>query len=284
MISWSNAHVRAAAAASELQADLTSTSPGRSMSSTPWRVRPRARLRTAGARVGLYLPEKPTPGILLHSGHPRTRQRYTAGHELGHHVFGHAAEADVDLEGALQRGHVNRWPDHREGGRGLRRLVSDAAPADPRRSITNSGIGRARGPARRLRPVAVAGNQLHGHRPRSSPPCSSSTPPSPTAGHRCSRARSSSAGRRHGPRRPAQRRLVARRAPPPPPDRRAAGTARDHPRRDPRRRLHLARRRTAPRAAAAGRLLRRRLGARTRPRPARHRATWSAARRRGRWR
>jgi hypothetical protein len=64
-----------------------------------------------GKVSGLYLPEEPTRGILLHEGHPRTRQRYTAGHELGHHVFGHAAEVDGDLELALGRTDVDRWPD-----------------------------------------------------------------------------------------------------------------------------------------------------------------------------
>jgi hypothetical protein len=65
-----------------------------------------------GKVSGLYLPGHPSAGILLHEGHPRTRQRYTAGHELGHHVFEHAAEVDVDLEGSLRRGDVERWPNH----------------------------------------------------------------------------------------------------------------------------------------------------------------------------
>jgi len=65
-----------------------------------------------GKVSGLYLPKRQNPGILLHQGHPRTRQRYTAGHELGHHVFNHAAEVDVDLEVALRRGNINQWPDH----------------------------------------------------------------------------------------------------------------------------------------------------------------------------
>jgi Zn-dependent peptidase ImmA (M78 family) len=113
MISWSDAHVRAAAAASELQADLALdlTRPVDVFDAVQ-RLGLVLAFAPLGRVSGLYLPEKPTAGILLHSGHPRTRQRYTAGHELGHHVFGHAAEADVDLEGALQRGNVDRWPDH----------------------------------------------------------------------------------------------------------------------------------------------------------------------------
>jgi hypothetical protein len=61
---------------------------------------------------GLYLPGGATPGILIHEGHPRTRQRYTAAHELGHHVFEHATTIDFDLEAGLQRGRGEGWPDH----------------------------------------------------------------------------------------------------------------------------------------------------------------------------
>jgi Zn-dependent peptidase ImmA (M78 family) len=64
-----------------------------------------------GRASGLYLPNQETPGILLNDGHPRTRQRYTAGHELGHHAFRHAGDVDFDIEGALLRGDVQRWPD-----------------------------------------------------------------------------------------------------------------------------------------------------------------------------
>ncbi len=113
MISWADAHRRAAAAAGELHGDLNTdlTRPvdvfgaisqlGLVLAFAP-----------LGRVSGLYLPEQPTPGILLHSGHPRTRQRYTAGHELGHHVFHHAAEVDLDTEDALRRGNVDGWPDH----------------------------------------------------------------------------------------------------------------------------------------------------------------------------
>jgi IrrE N-terminal-like domain/Chagasin family peptidase inhibitor I42 len=61
---------------------------------------------------GVYVPGSGSSGILLHQGHPLTRQRYTAGHELGHHVFRHAATQDFDLESALRREDVDRWPDH----------------------------------------------------------------------------------------------------------------------------------------------------------------------------
>lgn len=147
MISWGDAHTRAAAAASELQADLNIdlTRPVDVFDAIQ-RLGLVLAFAPLGRVSGLYLPERPTPGILLHSGHPRTRQRYTAGHELGHHVFDHAAEVDVDLEGALQRGNVDRWPDHEKEAeafgawflmprrlirQGLRDLGIGDKPSDP---------------------------------------------------------------------------------------------------------------------------------------------------------
>lgn len=147
MISWADAHTRAATAASELQADLDIdlTRPVDVFDAVQ-RLGLVLAFAPLGRVSGLYLPEQPTSGILLHSGHPRTRQRYTAGHELGHHVFGHAAEADIDLEGALQRGNVDRWPDHEKEAEafgawflmprrliraGLRELGIGARPSDP---------------------------------------------------------------------------------------------------------------------------------------------------------
>jgi Domain of unknown function (DUF955)./Chagasin family peptidase inhibitor I42. len=112
MTTWADAHARAAVLASELHADL-----GISLDRP---VDVFAAVRRSGivlafsplGRVsGLYLPGGLSPGILLHSGHPRTRQRYTAAHELGHHKFGHATEIDHDLE-SVQRADVDRWPDH----------------------------------------------------------------------------------------------------------------------------------------------------------------------------
>lgn len=113
MITWAEAHTRAAAAAAELQADLNIdlTRPV-DVFDAVGRLGLVLAFAPLGKVSGLYLPRQASPGILLHSGHPRTRQRYTAGHELGHHVFGHAAEIDADLELALRRGDVDRWPDH----------------------------------------------------------------------------------------------------------------------------------------------------------------------------
>jgi Zn-dependent peptidase ImmA (M78 family)/predicted secreted protein len=68
--------------------------------------------RPLGKVSGVYVPGKPASGILLHEGHPRTRQRYSAGHELGHHVFGHTAEIDLEPEQGLERAATERWPAH----------------------------------------------------------------------------------------------------------------------------------------------------------------------------
>lgn len=113
MISWADAHRRAGVLAAELHADLE-IQLDRPID--VFRAVEQLGLVLAFAPLGhvsgMYLPGGLSPGILLHEGHPRTRQRYTAGHELGHHAFGHAAEVDIDLEQALRRADVNKWPDH----------------------------------------------------------------------------------------------------------------------------------------------------------------------------
>lgn len=55
----------------------------------------------AGA-AGLYVgPEADRPGgILINSRHRRARQRYTGGHELGHHLMGHAPTLEPEDRGA----------------------------------------------------------------------------------------------------------------------------------------------------------------------------------------
>lgn len=113
MITWADAHRRAAAMAAEVRADLDIP---QNRPVDVFQAVQRLGLVLAFAPLGrvsgLYIPRRGSGGILLHSGHPRTRQRYTAGHELGHHAFGHAAEVDLDLEGALQRDDLERWSDH----------------------------------------------------------------------------------------------------------------------------------------------------------------------------
>lgn len=113
MISWDDAHRRAATLAAQFHADL------RIDLRRPVDVFGAAEqlglvlaFTDLGTTSGIYVPGERSSGILLHSGQPRTRQRYTAGHELGHHVFGHALDVDADLESALRRDDIDRWPDH----------------------------------------------------------------------------------------------------------------------------------------------------------------------------
>lgn len=48
---------------------------------------------------GAYVAEAQTPaGIVVNSGHPIARQRFTAGHELGHHWLGHGTSVDPEME------------------------------------------------------------------------------------------------------------------------------------------------------------------------------------------
>lgn len=56
---------------------------------------------------GAYVAERDGhPGVLVNSLHPLSRQRYTAAHELGHHVMGHGTLVDPDqpLHRTAQRG------------------------------------------------------------------------------------------------------------------------------------------------------------------------------------
>jgi len=110
MTTWAEAHRRAGVLAAELHSDLDiDLDRPVDVFDAVRRLGIVLAFRPLGRVSGLYLPGD-TPGIMLHSGHPRTRQRYTAGHELGHHRFGHAAELDLDLE-SLLRTQVERWPD-----------------------------------------------------------------------------------------------------------------------------------------------------------------------------
>lgn len=113
MTTWADAHTRAAAMAAELHADLDiELDCPVDVFDAIKRLGLVLAFAPLGAVSGMYLPQGHSRGILLHQGHPRTRQRYTAGHELGHHAFRHAAMTDIDLEAALRREDVERWPDH----------------------------------------------------------------------------------------------------------------------------------------------------------------------------
>lgn len=52
------------------------------------------------------------PGIIINSLHPPARQRYTAAHELGHHLLGHGSSVDPDIDPMKQWGSSRAVPDH----------------------------------------------------------------------------------------------------------------------------------------------------------------------------
>lgn len=112
MITWTDAHQRAAVLASQVHADLNIdlTKPVDVFAAAEQLGLVLA-FTDLGPTSGIYIPGERSSGILIHSSHPRTRQRYTAGHELGHHMFGHALERDIDLEGELRR-NMQGFPDH----------------------------------------------------------------------------------------------------------------------------------------------------------------------------
>src|SRR6266404_355005 len=51
-------------------------------------------------------------GVLINANHPLARQRYTAGHELGHHVFGHETSVDPLVDPLTSWGATTHWPPH----------------------------------------------------------------------------------------------------------------------------------------------------------------------------
>lgn len=114
MTTWENAHRRAAVMAAEIHADLgvDFTKPVDPFSAIEELEIVLAFGRLGRGVSGMYLPAgngQPTAGIIIHAGHPRTRQRYSAAHELGHHAFDHAPEADGDLE--VLRRREQGWSD-----------------------------------------------------------------------------------------------------------------------------------------------------------------------------
>ena len=59
--------------------------------------------------LGAYL-VKPTPGMIVTTRRPLSVQRFTAAHELGHHILGHATS--LDDEAIIGRGPLSGWPGH----------------------------------------------------------------------------------------------------------------------------------------------------------------------------
>jgi IrrE N-terminal-like domain len=50
--------------------------------------------------AALYLPARPgaRPGAIVNANHPLAMQRFSVGHEFGHHVFGHGGRVDESTE------------------------------------------------------------------------------------------------------------------------------------------------------------------------------------------
>jgi hypothetical protein len=114
MTSWADAHARAAVMAAEVSADLNiPTDQPVDVFAAIERLRLVLAFAPLGKASGYYLPGTPghPAGILINEVHPRTRQRYTAGHELGHHLYEHSGETESDPEGALMRGDVELWSE-----------------------------------------------------------------------------------------------------------------------------------------------------------------------------
>lgn len=61
--------------------------------------------------AGFYEPARAGagPGVLINGGHPLSLQRYSAGHEYGHHLFGHGRQ--VDRDGEPRPGRPTATPD-----------------------------------------------------------------------------------------------------------------------------------------------------------------------------
>lgn len=113
MISWAEAEARAVPLAARLHEDLgIALDQPVDIFSAVRQIGVVLAFSSLGPVWGLYVPRDASSGILLNEKHPQTRQRYMAGHELGHHVFGHAATVDLDLEASLRRGDADQWPDH----------------------------------------------------------------------------------------------------------------------------------------------------------------------------
>jgi Zn-dependent peptidase ImmA (M78 family) len=119
MTTWADAHAKAAVMASQLHVDLgIELDRPVDVFGAVQKLGIVLAFDDLGSTSGLYLPassEQRFPGILLNSQHPRSRQRYTAGHELGHHAFEHSLEVDGELEDhlevGLKRGTLDQWPD-----------------------------------------------------------------------------------------------------------------------------------------------------------------------------
>lgn len=102
-MNWADAHREAMFAAAEAHEDLDVDCFGRI---DVFRAIDRAGLKLSFRPIdhaALYIPPLlgGRPGVLVNSNHPLALQRYSGGHELGHHRFQHGPRADreTDLRG-----------------------------------------------------------------------------------------------------------------------------------------------------------------------------------------
>jgi hypothetical protein len=97
---WADAHLEAMAVAEDALADLGINEHER--------IDVFGAIASAGLKLmfrkldcaALYLPARAgaRPGAIVNAGHPLALQRYSAGHEYGHHVFGHGERVDLSTE------------------------------------------------------------------------------------------------------------------------------------------------------------------------------------------
>ena len=101
-MNWREAHEEAMFAAAEAHEDLA-VDTGREIDvfAAIESIGLELLFRPLAGAAGLYLsPNADRPGgILINSKHRRARQRYTGGHELGHHLMGHSPSLEPEDRG-----------------------------------------------------------------------------------------------------------------------------------------------------------------------------------------
>lgn len=91
---------------------------------------------------GFYLREGDATGIVVNANHPESLQRYTAAHELGHHVLGHKSHLDDrdDVRGPIEKARANELAAQVFAGNLLMPLQA------VNRALRRQGVARQAGP------------------------------------------------------------------------------------------------------------------------------------------
>ena len=103
---WIDAHREAMVAAADAQEELELDTFERiDMFAAMSRARLKLMFLDLTGCAALYLPSSlgGRAGAIIHAGHPLATQRYSGGHEYGHHVFGHGGQIDKETEPRLSR-------------------------------------------------------------------------------------------------------------------------------------------------------------------------------------